>query len=90
MAVGGAEVRWSSRNLLSTQKQAAANIAKMALRLFLREWCSLARKFGLCSKQVMTRPRADGRHQLMDVSGGATLLMHKGKELEERNSQQDF
>ena len=39
-------------------------------------------EYWLCAKQVMTRPWADGYHQLMDVGGGATLLMHKAKVLE--------
>ena len=37
-----------------------------------------------CTKQIMTVPRADGRHQLVDDGGDATLLMHKGKELKEK------
>ena len=35
-----------------------------------------------CTKQVRTGPRADGCHQLVDVGGDATLLMHKGKDLD--------
>ena len=38
----------------------------------------------------MTGPRAHGCHQLMDFGGDATLLMHKGKELEEKNAKDGF
>ena len=44
----------------------------------------------LCSRQVVTGPRADGCHQLMDIGGGATLLLHKGEELEDTNAKTGF
>ena len=43
-----------------------------------------------CTEQMMCVPETDGSDQLMNDGGDATLLMHKGKELEEKNAKDGY
>merc|ERR1712084_7721 len=79
----GAKVRWASCNIFSTQDHAAAAIAKAGHGVFAWKGETLP-EYWWCTEQMMTVPGADGCDQLVDDGGDATLLIHKGKEFEEK------
>jgi len=83
LAALGAKVRWASCNIFSTQDHAAAAIAAAGHTVFAWKGETLP-EYWWCTEQMMTVPGADGCDQLVDDGGDATLLMHKGKELEEK------
>merc|ERR1711948_110540 len=80
--MGGAKVRWCSCNIFSTQDHAAAAIAKAGTATVFAWKGETLPEYWWCTEQMMTVPGADGCDQLVDDGGDATLLMHKGKELE--------
>merc|ERR1711937_1088902 len=80
----GATVRWCSCNIFSTQDHAAAAVAKRGTcTVFAWKGETLA-EYWWCTEQMMTVPGKDGCDQLVDDGGDATLLIHKGKEFEEK------
>jgi len=83
LAALGAKVRWASCNIFSTQDHAAAAIAAAGHTVFAWKGETLP-EYWWCTEQMMTVPGADGCDQLVDDGGDATLLMHKGKEFEEK------
>merc|ERR1719198_79381 len=84
LAALGATVRWCSCNIFSTQDHAAAAIAKAnTSSVFAWKGETLA-EYWWCTEQMLTWPGADGPDQLVDDGGDATLLIHKGKEYEEK------
>merc|ERR1712177_192808 len=66
----------------STQDQAAAAIAKAGTATVFAWKGETLEEYWWCTEQMMTVPGADGCDQLVDDGGDATLLIHKGKELE--------
>merc|ERR1711972_1275951 len=80
----GATVRWASCNIFSTQDQAAAAIAKAGTSTVFAWKGETLAEYWWCIEQMMTVPGADGCDQLVDDGGDATLLIHKGKEYEEK------
>merc|ERR1712227_379935 len=78
----GAKVRWCSCNIFSTQDHAAAAIAKAGTATVFAWKGETLEEYWWCTEQMMTVPGADGCDQLVDDGGDATLLIHKGKELE--------
>jgi len=80
----GAKVRWASCNIFSTQDHAAAAIAKAGSATVFAWKGETLQEYWWCTEQMMTVPGEDGCDQLVDDGGDATLLMHKGKELEEK------
>merc|ERR1712223_112018 len=80
----GATVRWCSCNIFSTQDQAAAAIAKAGTATVFAWKGETLEEYWWCTEQMMTVPGADGCDQLVDDGGDATLLIHKGKEFEEK------
>jgi len=82
LAVMGAKVRWCSCNIFSTQDHAAAAIAKAGTSTVFAWKGETLPEYWWCTEQMMTVPGADGCDLLVDDGGDATLLMHKGKELE--------
>merc|ERR1711981_784548 len=80
----GAKVRWASCNIFSTQDQAAAAIAKAGTASVFAWKGETLEEYWWCTEQMMTVPGADGCDQLVDDGGDATLLIHKGKEYEEK------
>merc|ERR1712038_116923 len=82
LAALGAKVRWCSCNIFSTQDHAAAAIAKAGTSTVFAWKGETLPEYWWCTEQMMTVPGADGCDQLVDDGGDATLLMHKGKELE--------
>jgi len=82
LAALGAKVRWCSCNIFSTQDHAAAAIAKAGTSTVFAWKGETLPEYWWCTEQMMTVPGADGCDQLVDDGGDATLLIHKGKELE--------
>merc|ERR1712107_178763 len=86
LAALGAKVRWCSCNIFSTQDHAAAAIAKAGTSTVFAWKGETLPEYWWCTEQMMTVPSADGCDQLVDDGGDATLLTHKGKELEEKHA----
>jgi adenosylhomocysteinase len=80
----GAKVRWCSCNIFSTQDQAAAGIAKAETATVFAWKGETLSEYWWCTEQMLTVPGADGCDQLVDDGGDATLLIHKGKQWEEK------
>jgi adenosylhomocysteinase len=77
----GAEVRWASCNIFSTQDHAAAAIAKAGIPVFAWKGETLE-EYWWCTEQALTWPGQDGPNMILDDGGDATLLVHKGAEFE--------
>merc|ERR1711913_3386 len=84
LAALGAKVRWASCNIFSTQDHAAAAIAKAGTSTVFAWKGETLPEYWWCTEQMMTVPGADGCDQLVDDGGDATMLIHKGKEYEEK------
>src|SRR6266545_4958003 len=78
----GANVRWASCNIFSTQDHAAAAIAKSGVAVFAWKGESL-QEYWWCTYQAVSQPNGKGPQLVVDDGGDATLLIHKGYELEE-------
>ncbi len=77
----GADVRWASCNIFSTQDHAAAAIAATGTPVFAWKGESLE-EYWWCTLQALTFPGDQGPNLIVDDGGDATLLVHKGYELE--------
>ncbi|MAN07826.1 MAG: adenosylhomocysteinase [Euryarchaeota archaeon] len=77
----GASVRWASCNIFSTQDQAAAAIAKENTPVFAWKGMSLE-EYWECTLLALSHPNGEGPDLIVDDGGDATLLIHKGYELE--------
>ncbi|MEU6168452.1 adenosylhomocysteinase [Streptomyces tanashiensis] len=75
----GAEVRWVSCNIYSTQDHAAAAVAAAGIPVFAWKGETLE-EYWWCTEQALTWPDADGPNMILDDGGDATLLVHKGVE----------
>ncbi len=81
LAALGADVRWASCNIFSTQDHAAAAIAKAGYPVFAWKGETLE-EYWECTMRALTWPNGDGPELIVDDGGDATLLIHKGYELE--------
>jgi adenosylhomocysteinase len=77
----GALVRWASCNIFSTQDQAAAAIAKAGIPVFAFKGESLEEYWDF-TLAALTHPGDKGPQLIVDDGGDATLLLHKGYEME--------
>ena len=82
----GAELRWASCNIFSTQDHAAAAIAARGIPVFAWKGETLT-EYWWCTEQALTWPvgpngEPRGPNMLLDDGGDATLLIHKGAEYE--------
>ncbi len=78
----GADVRWASCNIFSTQDHAAAAIAKAgSAAVFAWKGESLA-EYWWCTEQALTWPDGSGPDLIVDDGGDATLLVHQGVRIE--------
>ncbi|MFH9723124.1 adenosylhomocysteinase [Streptomyces sp. NPDC017254] len=84
----GAEVRWVSCNIYSTQDHAAAAIAAAGIPVFAWKGETLE-EYWWCTEQALTWPGADGPNMILDDGGDATLLVHKGVEYQKAGSVPD-
>jgi adenosylhomocysteinase len=78
----GANVRWCSCNIFSTQDHAAAAIAAAGIPVFAWKGETLE-EYWDCTLKALTWPDGKGPQLIVDDGGDATLLIHKGAELEE-------
>ena len=78
----GADVRWASCNIFSTQDHAAAAIAESGVPVYAWKGESLE-EYWWCTLQALTFNGNEGPDLIVDDGGDATLLIHKGYELEE-------
>jgi adenosylhomocysteinase len=84
----GAEVRWCSCNIFSTQDHAAAAIAEAGIPVFAWKGETLD-EYWWCTEQALTWPDGDGPNMILDDGGDATLLVHKGTEFEKAGAAPD-
>jgi adenosylhomocysteinase len=77
----GASVRWASCNIFSTQDHAASAIAAAKIPVFAWKGESLE-EYWWCTYQALSHPNGKGPELIVDDGGDATLLIHKGYELE--------
>ncbi|MGX1673402.1 adenosylhomocysteinase [Streptomyces sp. NPDC055400] len=75
----GADVRWVSCNIYSTQDHAAAAIAAAGIPVFAWKGETLE-EYWWCTEQALTWPGHTGPNMILDDGGDATLLVHKGVE----------
>jgi adenosylhomocysteinase len=77
----GADVRWASCNIFSTQDHAAAAIAESGVPVFAWKGESLE-EYWWCTYQALSHKGGKGPELVVDDGGDVTLLIHKGYELE--------
>ena len=77
----GADVRWASCNIFSTQDHAAAAIAAAGVPVFAWKGESLE-EYWDCTLKAVVHPNGKGPQLVVDDGGDVTLLIHKGFELE--------
>ena len=77
----GAEVRWASCNIFSTQDHAAAAIAAAGIPVYAWKGESIE-EYWWCTEKALTWPDGNPPNMILDDGGDATLLVHKGAEFE--------
>ena len=82
LVILGADVRWASCNIFSTQDQAAAAIAKAGVPVFAFKGETLEEYWDF-TLDMLTFPGGKGPEMIVDDGGDATLLLHKGYEMEQ-------
>lgn len=81
----GAEVRWASCNIFSTQDHAAAAIAKAGVPVFAWKGETLE-EYWWCTEQALNFGEGQGPSLIVDDGGDATLMIHRGYEAEKNAS----
>jgi adenosylhomocysteinase len=81
----GAEVRWVSCNIFSTQDHAAAAIADQGIPVFAWKGETIE-EYWWCTEQALLWPDGKLPNMILDDGGDATLLVHKGAEFEKAGS----
>src|SRR5690242_13026865 len=84
----GAEVRWCSCNIFSTQDHAAAAIAAAGIPVYAWKGETLE-EYWWCTEQALLWPDGEGPNMILDDGGDATLLVHKGTEFEKAGAVPD-
>ncbi|ABL64969.1 adenosylhomocysteinase [Chlorobium phaeobacteroides] len=77
----GADVRWASCNIFSTQDHAAAAIAKAGIPVFAWKGETLD-EYWWCTRQILEFEGGKGPHLIVDDGGDATLMIHLGYKIE--------
>ena len=85
LVVLGADVRWCSCNIFSTQDHAAAAMADKGIPVYAWKGESLE-EYWWCTEQVINWPGGKGPNMILDDGGDATLLVHKGVVCEQNNA----
>jgi len=73
----GAQVRWTSSNIFSTQDHAAAAVAAAGVPVYAWKGETLE-EYWWCTEQALSWPDGAGPNMILDDGGDATLLVHKG------------
>src|SRR6058998_495011 len=81
LAALGAQVRWASCNIFSTQDHAAAAIAEAGIPVYAWKGETLE-EYWWCTDQALRWPDGEGPNMILDDGGDATMLVHKGTEYE--------
>ena len=81
----GAQVRWASCNIYSTQDHAAAAIAAAGIPVFAWKGETLA-EYWWCTERALDFGQGKGPDLIVDDGGDATLMIHKGVEIEKDKS----
>ncbi len=81
LAALGAEVRWASCNIFSTQDHAAAAIASTGIPVFAWKGESLE-EYWWCTDRALDFGEGKGPHLIVDDGGDATLMVHRGYQAE--------
>lgn len=81
----GADVRWCSCNIFSTQDHAAAAIAASGVPVFAWKGESLE-DYWWCTNMALSFPQGEGPDLIVDDGGDATLLVHKGYAAEDNST----
>ncbi len=81
----GAEVRWVSCNIFSTQDHAAAAIADQGIPVFAWKGETIE-EYWWCTEQALAWPDGKLPNMILDDGGDATLLVHKGAEFEKNGA----
>jgi len=84
----GAEVRWASCNIFSTQDHAAAAIAAAGIPVYAWKGETLD-EYWWCTQQMLTWPDGEGPNMILDDGGDATMLVLKGTEFEKAGAVPD-
>ncbi len=84
----GAEVRWVSCNIYSTQDHAAAAIAAQGIPVFAWKGETIE-EYWWCTEQAFNWPDGKLPNMILDDGGDATLLVHKGAEFEKAGAVPD-
>jgi adenosylhomocysteinase len=84
----GAEVRWASCNIFSTQDHAAAAIAAAGIPVYAWKGETL-QDYWWCTEQMLTWPDGEGPNMILDDGGDATMLVLKGTEFEKAGAVPD-
>jgi adenosylhomocysteinase len=77
----GADVRWASCNIFSTQDHAAAAIAAKGIPVFAWKGETLD-EYWWCTSMALSFPGGKGPNLIVDDGGDATMMIHKGFEIE--------
>ena len=88
LIVLGAEVRWVSCNIYSTQDHAAAAIAVQGIPVYAWKGESIE-EYWWCTEQAFNWPNGQQPNMILDDGGDATLLVHKGVEFEKAGAVPD-
>lgn len=81
----GADIRWASCNIFSTQDHAAAAIADLGVPVFAWKGETL-KEYWWCTKQALIFPGGKGPQLIVDDGGDATMMIHVGRDGEENSS----
>jgi len=79
----GADVRWVSCNIFSTQDHAAAAIVRAGTANVFAWKGETLEEYWWCTDKALNWPDGEGMDQIVDDGGDATLLLHEGKKFEE-------
>eukprot|EP00967_Tisochrysis_lutea_P010206 scaffold11786_cov33-Tisochrysis_lutea.AAC.2 len=80
----GADVRWCSCNIFSTQDHAAAGIVRANTANVFAWKGETLEEYWWCTEKALTWPDGLGPDQIVDDGGDATLLLHEGKRFEDK------
>jgi len=80
----GADVRWASCNIFSTQDHAAAAMAEAGIPVFAWKGETL-KEYWECTKKALTWPDGTGPNLIVDDGGDATLMIHEGVKAEKND-----